>query len=408
MSKLKWLYPGMLVKRWIFLIAIGIVLITMGLAIVLMESNPETKTYAAFSVIAGIMLVVWGIRGTIKSLLDAYLPKKQKELVDTIYEKRILEKGPKIVVIGGGTGLSALLHGLKEYTSNITAIVTVADDGGSSGRLREELDVLPPGDIRNCLVALADTEPLMERLFQFRFDGGKDLKGHSFGNLFITALSKVTGDFEEAIKASSKILAIRGNVIPATLSKIVLKARHKDGTETEGESKIPEHSSPIERLYIKPADSRPTLEALQAIQKAQAIILGPGSLYTSIMPNLLIEGMHEAIRRSNAVKIYIANVMTQAGETDNYTASRHVKTIIDHTGAGIINFCIVNTGKVPAELVEKYKGENAHPVVVDKNKLKALKCTVIQDNVIDTKDFVRHDSHKLAKTIYELVSSIKK
>ncbi|MBL7158166.1 MAG: YvcK family protein [Candidatus Omnitrophica bacterium] len=408
MSRLKWLYPGMLVKRWVFLIAVGIILIAMGFAVVLMENNPETRTYTAFTIIAGIVLVIWGIRGTIRSLLDAYLPKRQKEIVDTVYEKRILEKGPKIVVIGGGTGLSALLHGLKEYTSNITAVVTVADDGGSSGRLREELDVLPPGDIRNCLVALADTEPLMEKLFQFRFADGKDLNGHSFGNLFITALSKVTGDFEEAVKASSKILAIRGNVIPATLSKIVLKARYKDGTETEGESKIPESKSPIERVYIKPADSRPTLGALQAIQKAQAIILGPGSLYTSIMPNLLIEGMHEAIRKSNAVKIYICNVMTQAGETSNYTASRHVKTIIDHTGSGIINFCIVNTGKVPSELVEKYKDENAHPVVVDKNKFRALKCTVIQDNVIDTKDFVRHDSHKLAKTIFDLVSSIKK
>ena len=408
MGNLKWLYPGMLVKRWIFLIAVGIILISMGFAMVVMANNPETRTYAAFSVIAGIILVILGIRGTIRSLLDAYLPKRQKELVDTIYERRILEKGPRIVAIGGGTGLSALLHGLKEYTSNITAIVTVADDGGSSGRLREDQDVLPPGDIRNCLVALADTEPLMEKLFQYRFSDGKDLKGHSFGNLFITALSKVTGDFEEAVKASSKILAIRGNVIPATLNKVVLTARYKDGTETEGESKIPEHSSPIDRLYIRPADSRPTVEALQAIQKAQTIILGPGSLYTSIMPNLLIEGMHDAIRKSNAVKIYVCNVMTQPGETDNYTASRHVKSIIDHTGPGVIDLCIVNTGKIPPELLEKYKGENAHPVVVDKNKLNALKCKVIQDNVIDTKDFVRHDSQKLAKTIFDLVSSVKK
>ncbi|UCD54826.1 MAG: YvcK family protein [Candidatus Omnitrophota bacterium] len=407
MSKLKWLYPGMFIKRWIFLTTLGIILVAMGFTMVISEKTPQNKTFAAVIIILGGLIVITGVSRIINSFVTVFLPER-KELVDRIYQKRILEKGPRIVTIGGGTGLSTLLHGLKEYTSNITAIVTVGDDGGSSGRLREELNVLPPGDIRNCLVALADTEPLMEKLFQFRFADGKYLKGHNFGNLFITAMSKVTGDFEQAIKASSKVLAIRGNVIPATLTKVVLKALHKDGTETIGESKIPEKKSPIEKMYINPNDSRPTMEALEAIKKAHAIILGPGSLYTSIMPNLLIDGMYKAIKGSKAIKVYVCNVMTQLGETGSYKASDHINAIIAHTGIDVMNYCIVNTGKVPPKLLGKYKEENAYPVTVDEEKVKQSGCEVIKANVIDTKDFVRHDSHKLAKIIIDLLSAIRK
>lgn len=398
----------MLVKRWIFLTAIGIILIAMGFAVVISEKTPGNRTFAAIIVILGGLTVVTGVSRVIKSFIAAVLPDRPEGLVDRIYQKRILEKGPRIVAIGGGTGLSTLLLGLKEYTSNITAIVTVADDGGSSGRLREELNVLPPGDIRNCLVALADAGPLLEKLFQFRFHDGEHLKGHNFGNLFITAMSKVTGDFEQAVKASSKVLAIRGSVIPATLNKVILKARHKDGTETVGESKIPESKSPVERMYIHPANSRPTMEALEAIKKAHAIILGPGSLYTSVMPNLLIEGMWEAIIQSKAPKLYVCNVMTQAGETDDYKASQHIKAIIEHTGPGMVNYCIVNTGKVPSNLLQKYRDQNAHPVTADRERLKPLGCEVIEGNIVDTKDFVRHDSQKLAKIIIDTVLAMRK
>jgi len=408
MRKLKWLYPGMFIKRWIFLGTLGIILIAMGFAMVISERTPQNKTFAAIIVLAGGLIVVTAMSRIIKSFVTVVMPEKSDELVDRIYQKRILEKGPRIVAIGGGTGLSTLLHGLKEYTNNITAIVTVADDGGSSGRLREEFNVLPPGDIRNCLVALADTGPLMERLFQFRFTDGKNLKGHNFGNLFITAMSKVTGDFEQAIKASSKVLAIRGSVVPATLTKVVLKALHEDGTETIGESKIPEKRSPIKRMYIKPSDSRPTLEALEAIKKAHAIVLGPGSLYTSVMPNLLISGMYEVIKKSKAIKIYVCNVMTQAGETDGYNASGHIKAILDHTGSGIINYCIVNVGKVPAKLLEKYKEESALPVFVNEEKIKQLGCVAIEADIIDTKNLVRHDSQKLAKIIIDLLAAVRK
>ena len=409
MRKLKWLYPGMLVKRWIFLTTVGIILIAMGFAMVISEKTPQNKTFAAFLVLLGGLIVITGISRIIKSFVTVVMPERGDQLVDKVYQKRVLEKGPRIVTLGGGTGLSTLLSGLKEYTSNITAVVTVADDGGSSGRLREQQNVLPPGDIRNCLVALADTGPLMERLFQFRFNDGRDLKGHNFGNLFITAMSKVTGDFEQAIKASSKVLAIRGSVVPATLTKVVLKALHKDGTETIGESNIPKKKVPIQKMFVIPPDSKPTPEALEAIKKAHAIIFGPGSLYTSIMPNLLISGMHEAIRQSRAIKIYVCNVMTQAGETDSYRISEHVKAIIDHTGPGIINYCIANTGKVPSKLLQKYKEENAYPVLlVDEEKVKKLGCAVIEADIINTKNFVRHDSQKLAKIIIDLLAAIKK
>jgi uncharacterized cofD-like protein len=311
-------------------------------------------------------------------------------------------------VIGGGTGLSMLLHGLKAYTSNITAVVTVADDGGSSGRLRKDFDVLPPGDIRNCLVALADAEPLMGKLFQFRFDEGTELAGHSFGNLFITAMSKVTGDFDAAIKESSKVLAIRGRVVPSTLDKVSLLAEHQDGSQTAGESQIPKAVSPVKRIKLQPANCRPTAEAMEAIKKADAVVLGPGSLYTSIMPNLLIGRVYQEIVASKAVKVYVCNVMTQKGETDDMKASDHLKAIIEHTAPGIVDYCIINTAKIPADMVERYKTEEAHPVVPDSDNIRKMKAKVIEAHIINTKGYVRHDSAKLAKIIIDLVLSLKK
>jgi len=336
------------------------------------------------------------------------LPQREGELVDKVYQTRILERGPRIVVIGGGTGLSTLLHGLKEYTSNIAAIVTVADDGGSSGKLRKDFDVLPPGDIRNCLVALADAEPLMGKLFQFRFEEGSELGGHSFGNLFITAMTKVTGDFDAAIKESSKVLAIRGSVIPSTLDKVMLVAQHTDGSETTGESQIPVAMKPIKKIYLRPQGCKPTAEAVDAIRKADVIVLGPGSLYTSIMPNLLVERVSREIASSKAVKIYVCNVMTQKGETDNFKASDHLRAIVGHTVPGIANYCIVNTAKIPASLLEKYKDEYSYPVVADSENLKKMKCRVVEAHIVNTKDYVRHDPAKLAKIIIDLAASLKR
>ncbi|MBI4974653.1 MAG: YvcK family protein [Candidatus Omnitrophica bacterium] len=398
----------MWVKRWILLTVFGIIMISMGFVMVILEQNPGNKTYAGVIIITGILSVITGVKRIIKSFVTILLPQREDELVDKVYQKRILDRGPKIVVIGGGTGLSTLLHGLKEYTSNITAIVTVADDGGSSGRLRQDFDILPPGDIRNCLVALADAEPLMGRLFQFRFGEGTEFSGHSFGNLFITAMSKVTGDFDAAIKESSKVLAIRGRVVPSTLDKITLMAEHIDGSETVGESQIPKAASPVKRIHLRPVNCKPTDEALDAIKRADAIILGPGSLYTSIMPNLLIGKIYQELISSKAIKIYVCNVMTQKGETDDYKASDHLKAIITHTAPGIVEYCIVNTAKIPDEMLKKYKEEESYPVIPDSENIRKMKYKAIEAHIISTEDYVRHDAVKLARIIIDLVTSLKR
>ena len=409
MRLLKWLFPGMLVKRWVLLCIIGIVMISMGFAIIISERIAANKTGASIVIIVGIAIVITSIKRMIKSFVTVFLPKmREKELVDIIYKKRQLEKSYNVVAIGGGHGLATLLHGLKEYMGNITAVVTVADDGGSSGRLREELGVLPPGDIRNCIVALADAEPLMGKLFQFRFEEGAGLKGHNFGNLFITAMCRLTGDFEKAVEESSKVLAIRGRVIPSTLNKVALMAEYEDGSRIIGESKIPEANKPIRKLHIQPAESKPTNEAVEAIRKADFIILGPGSLYTSIMPNLLIVDIYKEIERSKAIKIYICNVMTQSGETDNYKASDHIKAIVTHTTPKIITHCIVNTGKVPDNLLGKYSQTHAYPVAPDSDQIRKMGYNAIEGNVISTQDYVRHDPHKLSRLIFDLTVNSKK
>jgi len=412
MSRLKWLYPGMLIKRWISLTIFGIVLISMGFVIIISERSPENKAIAGFIIILGIMFMIFAIKRILKSFVTVLVPGQMDNgLVDRIYEQRILEKGPKIVVIGGGTGLATLLMGLKQRTSNITAIVTVADDGGSSGRLREEFDVLPPGDIRNCLVALSASEDLLGALFQFRFKGGKELEGHNFGNLFITALSKVTGDFAKAIRESSKVLAIRGDVFPATLQKVKLLAKREDGRETAGESRIRgERGSPINRMILMPGECEATPESVKAIREAEMIILGPGSLYTSVMPNLLIKGIKDAVLRSRAIKVYICNVMTEAGETERYFASDHVRAIIKHTAPGIIDYCVANVTSIPKHLYEKYKQQEQYPVKIDQKDeewFRREKIKLIKAHIASTTEFVRHDSVRLTNAIMNIFNASK-
>ncbi len=405
MQPLKWLFPGMLVKRWVFLGVIGIIMVSMGTAIMISEDASASKTGASIVIILGIVIIITSVKRMIKSLLNVFMPQdKNKDLVNLVYAKRQLARSFNVVSLGGGTGLSTLLHGLKKYTSNINAIVTVADDGGSSGRLRQEFDMLPPGDIRNCLVALADDETLMGKLFQFRFKEGEGLKDHNFGNLFITAMMKLTGDFEKAVKESSKILAVKGSVIPSTLEKITLEAECEGGKRTIGESNIPHSAHPIKRLYITPSGCKPTNDALEAIRKADIILLGPGSLFTSIMPNLLITDLCNEIAASRAFKVYICNVMTQHGETDGYKASDHLKAILAHTSPNIVTHIIVNTGKVPDSLMEKYKQENASPVAPDMDVIKKMGYKIIDGNVINTTDYVRHDSEKLAKIVSDFAS----
>lgn len=406
MRTLKWFYPGMGIKRWIFLSVVGVVLVGFGMVLIFIRKVPIYDYSGGILVLIGGVLIIFGMKRMVGRFINVFLPDRKKELVDIVYSKRRqLSKGPNIVAIGGGHGLAVLLQGIKEYTSNIKAIVTVADDGGSSGRLREQFDVLPPGDIRNCLVALADTEPLMRELFQFRFTQGEGLKGHNFGNLFITALSKISGDFEKAIKHASKILAIRGEVIPSTLERVRLVAEHKNGDTTFGEDNIPKRELPIEKIRLSPARCIASNEAIKAIKESDVVLIGPGSLYTSIIPNLLVDDITQVLFETKAVKIYICNIMTQHGETDGYTASNHVKTIINHTKSGIIDYSIVNTGSIPENLLIKYREEKSAPVKIDMGELYKLNCKMIAEDVISNTDYVRHDPKKLARCIMNIITA---
>lgn len=319
--------------------------------------------------------------------------------------KRILDRGPKVVVIGGGTGLSTLLRGLKHFTSNITAVVTVADDGGGSGVIRSELGMLPPGDIRNCILALADTEPVMERLMEYRFQGGS-LKGQSFGNLFIAAMNGISGNFEEAVKRISQVLAVTGQVLPITLEDVVLYAQLRNGKVVKGESSIPqlvkEYKSPIHKVFVKPKSPEPLPEVLEAISCADAIVLGPGSLYTSIIPNLLARDIVECIYASDAVKIYVANIMTQPGETEGYTVSDHIKALEEHAGKKIIDVVIANSGHIDQSYIEKYAQDGAEPVNIDRDRIRPGIKLVSHDLVAIEKGYIRHSSLEIARLVTKL------
>lgn len=425
MHLLKWLYPGMKFKRWLLLFAAGVMIVSLGIAVVFNYKYIDHIEEAIFravylwsggydykyTAIAGLAMVVAGVsimlvaaKFIIKSVITVLLPSNPSEkLVDLIYEKRMLGKGPAITVVGGGHGLSVLLRGIKQATSNVTAVVTVADDGGSSGRLRQDLGMIPPGDLRNCLVALADTEPLMEKLFQHRFEGSSELSGHSFGNLFIAAMTQVTGDVETALKESSKVLAVKGQVLPASKEFVRLDAIMEDGTVVCGESQIPEAHKRIHRVKLYPEHAEAVQSSLDAIRNAEAIVLGPGSLYTSVIPNLLVEGIGDAICRSKAVKIYICNVMTQPGETDGYTASMHVKAIMDHAGRNAVDYVIVNSTPVPEDLKQKYAETGAYPVVVDDDALNQLGVGIIKADLITSKDAIHHDPKKLCDSVMRVV-----
>lgn len=424
MHLLKWLYPGMRFKRWLLLFSVGVMLISLGLALVFNYKYIDVVEEAIFRavylwrgsydyafttfvgvlvVLIGVMLMLIATRFVIRSVITVLLPDNSERLVDIIYEKRKLDKGPAVTVIGGGHGLSVLLRGIKTATSNVTAVVTVADDGGSSGRLREDLGILPPGDLRNCLVALADTEPLMEKLFQYRFKGKSELSGHSFGNLFIAAMTEVTGDIEQALKESSKVLAVKGKVLPASKEHVRLDAIMEDGTIVEGESHIPEAHKRIHRVRLFPEQVKPVQSALDALTHADAIILGPGSLYTSIMPNLLVDGVAEAVRKSKAIKIYICNVMTQPGETDGYTASMHAKAILDHAGKGAIDFMLVNDHPISRDMRAFYAKKGAYPVAIDEDAINALGIGFVKADIINESDVIRHDPDKLSRVVMQTV-----
>ena len=333
------------------------------------------------------------------------------------HEKRIetLEDPLRIVALGGGTGLSTLLKGLKRFAIDgagplhsrdplvdLAAVVTVSDDGGSSGRLRKDFDILAPGDIRNCLVALAEDEALLSHLFQYRFSIGRGLQGHSFGNLFLTALTDVTGDFHQALQLSSEVLAIRGRIYPSTLTNVRLEARLLGGRSVRGESRISRSADPIQEIRLRPRHCPPLEETLAAISKADLITLGPGSLYTSVIPNLLVDGIAAAIAQSPALKVYISNLMWQPGETVGYAASDHLHAIHRHAGMPLVQYVIANSRRARPAVRRRYQAQNAHPVEVDEEALQAMGVEVLSADLLAEGEIVRHDSEQLARLLAAL------
>lgn len=426
MDFMKWFYPGLGIKRWLASGIVGFTLVSVGMAIIsdtpilgLIEEQIKNVVLTIFGnslliggaivVFTGIFLLIISFREVVRAFIKAVFPEFARSQVRPIYQERLLKRGPKIVVIGGGTGLSVLLKGLKDYTSNITAIVSVADDGGSSGRLRDQLGMLPPGDVRNCMVALADKEALMEKMLNYRFKHGDELSGHNLGNLFLAAMSDMYGNFEEAVRQMSKVLAIRGKVIPSTLEQVILKAELIDGTIIKGESSISRAKQQIKNITIEPQFAAPLDEALEAIGEADAIILGPGSLYTSIIPNLLVSGISDAIKDSKALKIYVCNVMTQPGETLNYSAGQHLEAIYKHGGYGLVDYIVVNDQPISdKELLEKYFIDGAEQVEIDFENLTKLGVKVVARPLLDERKLVRHNSQALASVIIKLILSQKK
>ena len=424
----KWLAPGLAVKRWLLLSAGGVVLTALGLAIWIkltpiykaiqliedilsaIATVVPSKISGPLVLACGVLLIFWGQTRTLGSITDVLRAEGDEELIDVLLAHRRLHRGPKIVAIGGGTGLSTLLRGLKVYSANITAIVTVADDGGSSGRLRREIGVLPPGDIRNCLAALASEEKLLTELFQYRFRAGDGLTGHSFGNLFLTALSEITGDLEQAIAASSKVLAVRGQVLPATLSDVRLWAELTDGRRIEGESNITAAGGNIVKIGCTPPNPPALPKALQAIQEADYIIIGPGSLYTSVIPNLLVPEIAQALaERSRGEEtppvpcIYICNIMTQPGETQGYTVSDHIRAIDAACGQKLFSAVLVQKKVPSAQSLSRYAQENSHPVFLDREAVTQLRRRIVLANVMDEDEhtgLVRHNPQRLAGVLF--------
>jgi uncharacterized cofD-like protein len=414
---LKLLVPGLRIKRWLGLTLVGLVVLALGLAYLFVEFYrtvplPDEATYLTLQFVPrwlrGVIFVAAGSTITMFALwhlnrnLIAPLgsPQGTTGLVDALVSFRQRERGPKIVVVGGGTGLSTMLRGLKNYTANITAIVTVADDGGSSGRLRRELGVLPPGDFRNCIVALADAEPVMARLFQYRFGQGSGLDGHSFGNLFIVAMSGITGNFEEAIREASRVLAVRGQILPSTLEDVTLCAELSDEAHVQGESEISKTTQPIKRVYLSPERPAAYPDAVRAILEADLVVVGPGSLYTSILPNLLVDGIAKALAATDALKVYVCNVATQPGETDGFRVSDHVKALLGHLRGNPLDVVLANSNLSGSGDIKPEWGVQS--VVADRDGLPPGGPDLALADVVDPRNPLRHSPEKLSTAIMRL------
>ena len=409
-ARLRWLVPGLGVKRWLGLLLLGATVAGLGMAYLLMDiatALPGALTWRSVPHLGpalvlgavGLLLMLTAFAQIQRTLLAPFIQPGQ-DLAGAVSEHRRRGRGPRIVAIGGGTGLSTLLRGLKTHSSNLTAIVTVADDGGSSGRLRRSLGVLPPGDFRNCIAALADDESLTTQLFQYRFGSDQDLGGHSFGNLFITAMAEITGSFERALVEASRVLAIRGQVLPSTLQDVTLVGELETTGEqvnrVEGESQIPMAEGAIRRVYLQPDTVPAYPAAIRALLDADLIVLGPGSLYTSLLPNLLVGDLAQAIAASRALKVYVCNTATQPGETGGYSVLDHVRAIDRHTQPGLFSTVLANTRRT-GRLLPKLTWVPLDPPVNGQRRL-------VGADLIDEERPWRHDSTKLATTLMTLLT----
>lgn len=418
-QELRWLMPGIGVKRWLAVLLVGTTFNGVGLAMLLLDiyrNVPESRWLPVISAVSlqsfarpvrvfvflglGIAVSLWGVWGLNRSLLRPFV-RPGRHVLDTVTDYRKRERGPKIVVIGGGTGLASLLRGIKHYSHNITAIVTVADDGGSSGELRRNMGVLPPGDIRNCLAALSDDEELVTQLFKYRFGASAGLNGHNLGNLLITAMADITGSFERGIAESGRVLAVRGRVMPSTLNDVKLVADIRmpelnQEIRVSGESKIPTTPGKINRVWLEPNNLDAYPPAIQAILNADLIIVGPGSLYTSLLPNLLVPDIAAAIQASRAYKFYICNVATQPGETDHFSCFDHIQSIERHVGGRLFDLVICNNARK-----EDLPG-NVNYVLPDERLEEhyPMYCA----DLLDDEQPWRHDSDKLARVVMDLYS----
>ncbi len=423
---LKWLLPGIKIKRYLISIAVGIIMLIYGISVMYFQNMSSSKVRffkqlslidissripfgnIVITVIAliilffSVSLIVLGLRELVISISSALVPDKTRsEIMNLVFEKRKEDLKKRIVVIGGGTGASTVLRGLKHEFVKISAVITVADSGGSSGRLRKEMGILPPGDIRNCLTALADDNSLSSKLLDFRFrEKDSCLNGHSMGNLMIAALTRIKGDFGDAVISLGKLLGISGEVMPFTTEDISLVAEFEDGTVIEGESEITNYKGRIKKISIKPDNVKPYIEALKRIHEADVIVIGPGSLYTSVLPPLLLTSINDTIARSKAIKIFVCNIMTEPGETDNFSVYDHLKVIESVLGNSSIDYVLVNTGKINDSLLAKYEKTGSKPVAFDKDKLDKAGIRYIAGNFVTERgDTVRHNSTKLAKEI---------
>jgi uncharacterized cofD-like protein len=411
---LRWLYPGLKIKRWIVVIFLGVFiacLATTFLVVALFQLREDSANFAQAVAVAALGYAIsgtvffTGVYRLLKSI-GQLLQKRgdtSKTLLDIAYERRYLARGAKVVALGGGTGMSNLLSGLKSYTADITAVISVADDGGSSGKLRKEFDMLPPGDIRKCLIALSDDSPVMEGLLRYRFPE-QELGGHSFGNLFLTVLNRLTGDFGEAVTQASRMLSIRGRVFPATLENIFLVASHDDGTKTTGQRLISESTKPIQRVELKPSPGHADPEILRAIAEADLIVIGPGSLYTSVIPNLLIPGIPEAIHASGGACVYVANVASVEGETKGMGLAEHIAAIEKHTAARFIDYVMVNSGNPGEDALKRLSSRQSRRLLRDEVGLAdGDGYQYIREDVVDATNPAWHSPPKLARALMEVV-----